>query len=27
VARNLVRNSEKPAQIVDVRLIDQPYVR
>jgi cell division septal protein FtsQ len=27
VARDLVRNSEKPAQIVDVRLIDQPYVR
>jgi cell division septal protein FtsQ len=27
VARDLIRKSDKPAQIVDVRLIDQPYVR
>lgn len=27
VARDLVRKAEKPAQIVDVRLIDRPYVR
>ena len=26
VARDLVRKAEKPAQIVDVRLIDRPYV-
>lgn len=27
VARDLIRKSDKPAQIIDVRLIDQPYVR
>lgn len=27
VARDIVRKAEKPAQIVDVRLIDRPYVR
>jgi hypothetical protein len=27
VARDIVRDDEKPAQIVDVRLIDRPYVR
>ena len=27
VARDLVRHAEKPAQIVDVRLLDRPYVR
>lgn len=26
LARDLVRNSEEPAQIIDVRLIDRPYV-